>query len=350
MKTITFKPVYILFFGILLLSGCQSMNNLTMSVTEPAPVHVPYQVQRIGILNRSESTNNKTIDKIDKVFSAEGMNLDRDGAQRIVQGIKDEFERLNQFEQVVFVETNKVENPGLGIFPSSIPWETVDQLCKEYNVDALFVLSFYDTDAVVGYSNQTVEKVNAFGIKIPIIEHTATVTTNIKAGFRVYNNLTKEILDEIVNEEWATAVGRGVNPAKALEAITGRKEAVMDISSNMGHNYALRTHPFKIRVTREYYVRGTDNFEIAKRRAQTGNWDGAAELWEIETKNPKAKIAGRACYNMAIINEINGDLNAATAWASKAYTDYEDGNALRYLKILNNRIARNEVLDYQSSN
>ena len=320
-----------------------------MSVTEPAPVYVPSQVERIGILNRSESTTNKTLEQIDQVFSIEGKKLDQEGAQRVVQGIKDEFDKLEQFEKVVFVESDKVENPGLGIFPSSIPWELVDQLCKENNVDALFVLSFYDTDAAVSYSTQTVEKVNAFGIKIPIIEHTASVTTNIKAGFRVYNNLTKDILDEIVNEEWTTSVGRGINPAKALEAISGRKENVLQISNNMGHNYALRTHPFRIRVTREYYVRGTDNFEIAKRRAQTGNWDGAAELWEIETRNPKSKIAGRACYNMAIINEINGDLDAATSWASKAYTDYEDGNALRYLKVLNNRIAKNEILEYQSN-
>ena len=348
MKRITFKPVYSLFLGLFLMVGCSSMNNLTMSVTEPAPVYVPSQVERIGILNRSESTTNKTLEQIDQVFSIEGKKLDQEGAQRVVQGIKDEFDKLEQFEKVVFVESDKVENPGLGIFPSSIPWKLVDQLCKENNVDALFVLSFYDTDAAVSYSTQTVEKVNAFGIKIPIIEHTASVTTNIKAGFRVYNNLTKDILDEIVNEEWTTSVGRGINPAKALEAISGRKENVLQISNNMGHNYALRTHPFRIRVTREYYVRGTDNFEIAKRRAQTGNWDGAAELWEIETRNPKSKIAGRACYNMAIINEINGDLDAATSWASKAYTDYEDGNALRYLKVLNNRIAKNEILEYQS--
>ena len=140
-----------------------------------------------------------------------------------------------------------------------------------------------------------------------------------------------------------------MNPAKALEAITGRKEAVMDISSNMGHNYALRTHPFKIRVTREYYVRGTDNFEIAKRRAQTGNWDGAAELWEIETKNPKAKIAGRACYNMAIINEINGDLDKALEWARKAYENYNNKLSLRYIRILEHRKANENLLKVQNN-
>jgi hypothetical protein len=51
---------------------------------------------------------------------------------------------------------------------------------------------------------------------------------------------------------------------------------------------------------------------------------------------------------MAIINEINGNLNAAIDWASKSYIDYKDKNALRYLRILENRMAKNALLAEQS--
>ena len=348
MKPTFIKPIVSLLFCSALLSGCASMNNLTMSVTEPAPVYVPSQIKRIGILNRSESTTNKVIDKIDKIFSAEGKNLDKQGAENVIRGIKDEFEKDQTFDEVVLVESDKIENPGLGIFPNALPWETVDSICQENHIDALVVLSFYDTDAIVKYHIETVQKLNALGLKIPVIEHIASVNTNIQVGFRIYDNLNKELRDEIVNNEWVNSVGRGINPVKAAEAITGRKEAVLQVSNNIGHSYALRTYPFKIRVTREYYVRGTNNFEIGKRRAQTGDWDGAAQLWEIETKNPNRKIAGRGCYNMAIISEINGDLDVAMGWASKAYTDYKDKNALRYVRILKNRMADNALLAKQS--
>lgn len=195
---------------------------------------------------------------------------------------------------------------------------------------------------------ETVQKVNALGLKIPVIEHIASVSTNIQAGFRIYDNRNKQVLDEIINNDWVTSVGRGINPVKAAEAITGRKDAILQVSNNIGHSYALRTYPFRIRVVREYYVRGTNNFEIGKRRAQTGDWNGAAQLWEVETQNPKHKIAGRGCYNMAIINEINGDLNTAMDWASKAYIDYKDKNALRYLRVLENRMAKDALLAEQS--
>jgi tetratricopeptide (TPR) repeat protein len=95
-------------------------------------------------------------------------------------------------------------------------------------------------------------------------------------------------------------------------------------------------------------VKGTDNFKIAKRKAQLGKWDEAALLWEKETGNPDRKVAGRAYYNMGIINEINGDLEKAIEWVQKAYSDYNNKQALDYVRILENRQYNNEVLEYQN--
>ena len=93
-----------------------------------------------------------------------------------------------------------------------------------------------------------------------------------------------------------------------------------------------------------------DYFEVAKRRAQTGDWDGAADLWNAETNNRKAKIAGRAYYNMAISNEINGNLPEAVDWVKKSYTDYKNKEALDYLRILERRIENDEQVDFQMNN
>ena len=50
---------------------------------------------------------------------------------------------------------------------------------------------------------------------------------------------------------------------------------------------------------------------------------------------------------MAIINEINGDLETAKTWAQKAYADYKIKLALDYVRILENRAYNQEVLKYQ---
>lgn len=50
---------------------------------------------------------------------------------------------------------------------------------------------------------------------------------------------------------------------------------------------------------------------------------------------------------MAIINEINGDLSSALKWAQKSYEDFNNKLALRYVRILENRQYKNEILKTQ---
>ncbi len=342
------KVLFIL--SAIIVSSCSSMNRLTMSVTEPAPVYVPANIETIAIINRSlPSVQNDELEKLDKIFSVEGKNLDKNGAMETVTGLYDELTKTQRFDTIKIIDELDLKNPGLGIFPASLPWETVENICKKNNVDAIFVLSFYDTDASIHYKAEKFDFKGPAGIKIPIVEHHALVTTFIKTGWRIYDPLNRWIADEIQINHQVKSEGVGVNPLNAARAILDREQAVLQTSSNIGHNYAQRIFPYKTRVSRDYYVRGTDNFKIAKRRAQTGNWNAAAELWEEEVSNPKRKIAGRACYNMAIINEINGNLNTAVDWAAKSYTDYKDKEALQYLKVLNNRIAKNDQLKQETA-
>jgi hypothetical protein len=76
-------------------------------------------------------------------------------------------------------------------------------------------------------------------------------------------------------------------------------------------------------------------------------WNEAGEIWEKETANPKPKVAGRACYNMGIINEINGNVDEALKWVQKSYTDYNIKQAREYSRILKNRLYKLQVLNEQ---
>ncbi|MDH5413094.1 MAG: DUF6340 family protein [Flavobacteriaceae bacterium] len=348
MSKYSLRTVIVLFLFGNILSSCSSTNLLTLSVTEPAPVYLPTSIETIGILNRSlPSEKNQTLDNIDKILSMEGKNLDKDGAEKSVLGVLDELKLMNLYTNVKIIDSLNILRTGLGVFPSPLSWDEIERISTINDVDAIFELSFFDTDAQIDYKALPVKIKTAIGVDVPVIEHRATIKTLIKTGWRIYDPLNKLIRDEYIIHKNSISQGTGVNPAYAVEAIIGRKEAVLKISKEIGHNYALRTLPYKIRVSRDYFVRGTDNFKIAKRRAQTGNWHGAAELWEKEVSSSHSKIAGRACYNMAIINEINGDLNKAIEWASISYTDYKNKNALRYINILKRRVKKNRQLPLQ---
>ncbi len=345
------KNVYsflLLVLSIALISSCASTNNMTLSVVDPAPVDIANNVKTVGIVNRSlPSDKNKMLDKIDQVLTIEGKNLDKEGAEEAVNGLKTELTFNKQFTAIKTFDSIGLTSNGLGIFPAPLSWDKVTDVCNKNNVDILYVLEFFDTDSKTSYSSRERSSVNAVGLNIPIVEHTASITNIIKTGWRIYDPVNKTIDDEFIGTDRVTSVGTGLTPLAAVKAVQGRKQAVTVASNNMGNLYARRILPVRHRVSRQYYVRGSNNFKIARRRAQTGDWAGAADLWNMELLNTKRKTAARAHYNMAIYREIEGDLDGAIEYASKAYTDYNDRRALRYLNILNPRKRNIAILEQQ---
>lgn len=335
---------------IIVLSACSATSQLTMGVKQPAKVPIPSDVARIGLINRSiPAEGNKSLDKIDKILSLEGLRLDELGANAALNGLKAELERSGRFEYVTLIDSVESIRKGLGVFPAQMSWDEIDAICDAFNVDVIFSLEFYDTNTNVSYEQKMVNIPNPLGIKAEVPGHRVTIRTALKNGWRVYDPHTKYVLDESSFQDNLVSVGEGINPFKAVEAIAGRKESVLQTSHNLGNSYGLNIRALTRRVTRTYYVKGTDNFKVGQRRAQAGDWKGAAELWEQELSNPDAKIAGRACYNMAISSEIDGDLNQALDYASKSYTDYNNKDALRYVNILKYRKRQVRELDRQLS-
>jgi hypothetical protein len=336
----------IILLAALVFSSCKTQQ-LYLNVVEPAPVTMPAYIKSIGVINRSIPTDEtKTLDVLDKALSLEGVNLDKDGAMESIRGLSDELMNNSRFVEVKTLNDIDFRTSALTDFPTPLTWEIIEKICNETKTDALFSLEKFDTDTHLNYSNRKVDMKTPLGT-IPGIEHQANMETLVKTGWRIYDPSSKVILDEYIYNESVVFSGRGINPLIAASALVGRKDAVNQVSNKAGHGYALRIIPFRLRVMRDYYVKGTNNFKIAKRKAQVGKWDEAGLLWEKETANSSTKIAGRACYNMAIINEINGDLESALKWAQKSYEDTNNKLALRYVRILENRQYKSGILKIQ---
>ncbi|SHM45592.1 hypothetical protein SAMN05444266_108141 [Chitinophaga jiangningensis] len=328
-------------------SSCKTTELVHINVLHPAPVTIPAYIKNPGVLNRTTiTTKNKAVDAVDKVFSLEGVQLDKEGAKSSVTGLADELLKNNRFSDVKALGELDLTTNTPGFFSAPLSWDTVDKICREQHVDALFSLELFDTDSKISYAAVPVFVKTPLG-NVPAIEHNASMLTTVKTGWRIYDPVGRNILDEYAVARDLTFSGRGINPVAAAGALINRKEAVKQVGEQAGHYYAMRIIPYRTRVTRDYYVKGSDNFRTARRKAQTGNWDGAAELWKKETTNPSSTVAGRACYNMAIICEINGELDLAIKWSQKAYEEYNNKLALNYIRLLKNRQVGDEVLKQQ---
>lgn len=329
---------------ILLFFSCSKKGTITLTIQEPPQIKLSENIKKITIINRTiPAEETKVIDELEKVLTLEGVNLDKEASNTAIQVLKDELTNLNKYTEVKISEKQEFKTINAGTLPTVLSKEQVLKYCKEHKTDALISLELLDTDTKLQLKvNQTT--INTGLGNIPAIEHIATLNTNVELGWRIYD---PHSMNYLVNENRLNRnmsfTSKGINPLNAVQALTNRKQAVNTIAQNSAKEYVEMMVPYWIKVTRPYYVKGSNNLKIACRRAQAGNWDGAGELWKKDSENSKAKIAGRAAYNYAIYQEILGNLDEAIRWSQKAYEDYNEKLALNYIHILKNR--KNKLTD-----
>jgi len=333
---------------IVIISSCKT-NYLYKQVLNPAPVTIAPFVKKVGVLNRSIPTaDSKTYNTIHEIISGEGPEMIPQGSAEAIRGLKDALMANNRFEEIVLLPLPEAKGAAAGMVNSPLSWEQIDTLCRRYNLDAIFALEMFDTQFKM---NNILNQVNPGNLGQGMLSGPPQISmaTTVKTTWRIYDPANRIICDEF--SLWHTLTFNGTGGGAILgttDALAGRKEAVKRTAYKVGNIYADRLRAYWITITREYFIKGNGAFKIAKRKARTGNWDGAAELWKNETNSPKRKIAGRAYYNMAIYNEISGNLDAALDWASKSYENYGNRLALRYVNILKNRKYKDNVLQSQA--
>lgn len=331
----------------LLSISCSSTNLMTLSVMEPAPVTISPSIRTVGIVSRTKPEDqNRVLDALHRVVSLEGQAIEIEGAQSSIDGLQSQLNWNKRFDRVKFLDQVDLRGFGAGVFPAPLGWDEVAKVCKDNGVDALFVLEVFTTDTKFDYAAKPASLQTPVG-EIKTVEHQVNMRTNVQTGWRIYDPVRKAIYDEYSLNRDMNFAAKTVNPLVAAEGMIERKEAVKKVGYMAGQAYASRIQPYWIRVSRDYYVKGTDNFTQGMRLARAGQWDDAAKGWLQDTRDGSHKIAGRACYNMAIISEINGELDNAISWAQKSYTEHGNKLALTYLRLLRDRKYNQSVLDHQ---
>ena len=85
----------------------------------------------------------------------------------------------------------------------------------------------------------------------------------------------------------------------------------------------------------------------AARYVEADNWERASEIWRQLVDQADPKTAGRAAHNLAVASERLSKLELALQWAEKAYVDFGNKSSRMYMQILRQRLADDELLDYQ---
>lgn len=330
---------------VIALNACKTATVYT-NVLVPAEITIPQHIQTIGVLNRSLPAKGEGWSNfLEGFITGESVAADREGSYNVCKGLAFKVNSNPRFKAQL-MEGEDYRGTGTKEFPVPLSWAEVEALCKKYNVDAIVTLETFDSDISMRSSSRQVERaVN--GENVMVTEYLSNLNIRTNAGWRVYDNLNKRVIDQDVFYDDKGWSGVGASPQEALSKLPSKRRAINDAGFFSGEMMGVRISPNWVRVNRYYYKKGDDRLKAAKKFVKVNNWKEAVLLWSQVAKNPDPKIAGRACHNMALAAEMEGDLNIALEWANKAYKDFMIKKERAYINELNLRVMEAERLKEQ---
>lgn len=319
-----------------------------ISVLQPASITIPPHIQKIGIINRSlASKDDKWLNIIEGILTGESIGADREGAENAMNAVKTELERSGRFTvslPAVSINGNVVNSD------SPLDYTVVHDICQRHNLDGIVALENFDSNSRLNMS--LVEDVVRLknGTSQKVMNSLATVDLNVITRWRMYDDSTKNIVDTYTANNNKRFSAKGANPAAAQSALPFKRNAINESGYANGLIYGQRISPYWITINRMYYKRGSDNLQLAAKFTQKNNWNKAIEIWKQEMNVATDKqLAGKACYNMAVACERDGNLKLALEYAELSASRYGFKKAHSYINEIKRRISDRKKLEYQMS-
>lgn len=347
------KAYRLIFFAIItasmmFLNSCSSTSGVTMEVLVPADINIPQTIKKVAIVNRSLPAKGEGfVNFLEGFITGESIHGDKEASNNCVQGLYEELKASPRFTAVV-VNYPQLKGTGTREWPATLDWTMVDSVCKMYKSDALVTLETFDSDVLFS-SGKNLIKESRNGKDTLVNEFFSDLKINVNAGWRVYDNITKKVIDEQSFTDEKAWLKKGATPDAVTKQLPDKRDAINAAGLNAGDRYGMRISPTWSNVYRSYYVRGKKEvgFKNAKKLVRLKKWDDAIIIWTNLAKSTDAKIAGRANYNLAVASEVNGDLDQALVYAKIARDTYFVRGATNYINILNRRIADQAKLKEQ---
>ncbi|VBB43321.1 conserved hypothetical protein [uncultured Paludibacter sp.] len=335
MKPKNISPLFFI-ISILLLNSCTSkMYFTTLDVLKPAEVTFPLDINNVVIVNNSVPQPSNTGHLTTTLYgnkTNETLQFDS-AAIFITAGLRDALNTKSFFNGVELSLSNQNTTNNYN-YINKLSMERVKTLCKMYNVDAVVSLNKVQlTDNISEFYTEEGSFYNELDVK---------VKTDWTMYYPDKKNTNIQFVDSFL---WTSD---NYDRMKARDELPKRYNALVDATILTGSNIADRMIPRWEKEDRYFFCPKDKLMLQAMDSVPLRKWDKAIELWktaaETSTKN---KIKYQAYNNIAIANEIIGNMDEAVNYAKKAldtysmipYSSDKDGYQLitYYQNIVNRR-------------
>jgi hypothetical protein len=325
---------------------------LTIETAKPAKEQLPDNIQSITLLNRSMNWQFSNYDEdslqiyfFRKSFQLSKIALDSTASDTTLLALSALMPESGRYQIVVPVNRNLSRSTprngfvgeidsrlphefSYGLIPDTLNPSTVIQLCSEYKTDALMVMEKFSTKVMTDYSHER-RGINDF--------YYASIDLKYDAYFRIYKPGSKnpvKVLNVVDTIYWESSDYTIERLFKKLPTI---KQALINAGIKVALDVDERLSPTWSQEKRGYFL-----FESKKDQGQKlmkeQNYTAAEKLFSQLAGSPNRKTRSKAEYNLALLNELNGDLEEAIKWGVKSFNSMYRHQTEAYLNTLKNKL------------
>ncbi len=346
------RAIYFLICAsILTLMSCAGRTRtVTMDAMRPAEITFPSKVQNLLVVDRTEF-DKKLWSVIEGALTGELPHEDLAGVQSLTAAFQNQINYSPRFKTIIY--NNRLKgNSMTNAFPPHLSWSRINQICNRNNAQAIVAIEIFDTDFIItNGKRKTKKQIKEDGVTktIEVDEYYAEGVGNVTIGIRLYDNISRTIVDQQLFSDTHTWNSAAASKAQALAQLISKSDATRHLSSLVGRNYANRIAPMPIRITRSFRARSkkAPALERGSRHADVAEWREAIEVWERGISAAPTKEKGFLAHNIAIAYEVLGEMDAAMDWAQKAYVNYGNKDSRSYVNVLKRRIEDERLAEHQ---
>jgi hypothetical protein len=345
-----FRAQVLLLIAALIIASCGHSKYVTFSVTQPAEITLPSEVNTILLIDRTKF-DNKMLNTIEGILTGELPGDDRAAAQEALNSLSNKLGYSPRYS-VKILPDRFAGNSMTSAFPQTIPWNRIDSLCKTNNADVVVALEVFDSNFIITHGSRQKKKTESDGKntrEVAYTEYYAQGIGSVKMGLRSYYNKERRIIDQQMIDKKNTWEATGTTALDAAAALISKSQANKHLAKMIGEDYAYKISPMPISVSRSFFGKSkhVSQVETGTRYADVNKWNEAINEWKMGIPKAEEKDAGRLAYNIAVGYEVLGEYGSALTWAQDAYTKYGNKEARDYVRVLEYRIEEEKRLKVQ---
>ena len=299
---------------VLLFSGCQSIEQLSIDYMLPAEVSFPSALKRVAVVNNMPSIpDNKLIleendeKKKDETEIARKTKYFNGDGKIATESLAEALANENYFDEVIICDS-ALRAHDMIPRESTLSKEEVEKLTQSLDADFLIAL-----ENVQMRSIRKIEYLPEWGVYAGTLDLKVYPTVKVYLPQRNGPMVTVNASDSIFWDHAAPSM------AQAGAGLISEKEMLREASEFAGTIPVSHMLPHWKTASRYLFTGGSVNMRDAAVFVREDNWDKAIELWkQTYEKKKKGKQKMYAAYNIALGYEMQDSIHTAEEWALKA--------------------------------